>query len=747
MKTTPLRRACLLTLVGATAGLQPNARADGPPPRNAYFGETHLHTAWSFDAFIFGTRASPDEAYRYERGEAIKAPGGYQVQLRQPLDFAMVTDHAEYMGMVAMSQDPTTEIGKLPIAKELVVRNKDDMLRVYTTVVRSALRGKPIPGFDDPALVQNIWKQVAATADKYYQPGRFTTFAAYEWTSAPDNANLHRNIIFKDTKQIPLAPFTSLDSTDPQDLWNWLDGQRKAGHEVLAISHNGNISDGLMFPVEVDLKGRPIDAAYAEQRMRNEPLSEVAQVKGNSETHPSLSPDDEFADFEILGQLLGGATRVPKVHGSYIREAYRNGIAMQAKGGFNPYKFGLVGASDSHDAAPAYAEDNYFGSHGQADSTPALRMSPEKQGGFDLRQMSSAGLGGVWAEANTREAIFAAFQRKETWGTTGPRIQVRLFGGWNYAPALLDGAAWVQAAYAGGVPMGGDLPPMKNGAPRFVVWAQKDPNSANLDRIQIVKGWVKDGASHEHVYDVSWAGARRIDAKTGKLPAIENTVDIAKASYTNSVGATNLQTVWTDPDFDAGAHAFYYARVLEIPTPRWTTYDAKALGAAPPANVPATIQERAYTSPIWYTPVLAKVAAKKVAKPIAATVGGVTAAELSRRGATRLDDAAIRHLIQGKSLALANTANGLKSEIVYGVDGRSVTLTLDGQRTGIEEIGDVTNAGAPAAPSRYEIRDRRIVGSVAGRPAELAVYRLGGRIYLVHEQESGGPNWRVVSIE
>ena len=597
------RQHCLCLIVAslALAGAQ-DGFAQRNPTMNAYFGDTHVHTAWSFDAFIYGTRTTPEEAYRYALGQAIQSPGGYAIQLSKPLDFSMVTDHAEFMGVVPMAQDPKSSIGKLPVAQSLLVRSKEDMLRVYRLMRKAKADPQGMPDLNDPALAVSVWSQVVAAADRYYQPGKFTTFAAYEWTSAPSNANLHRNIVFKDTQQIPDRPFTSQDSDRPEDLWLWMDRQRQLGHEVLAISHNANLSDGLMFPVETDMKGRPIDAAYAEQRMRNEPLSEVTQTKGTSETHPTLSPNDEFAGFEIVGQLLGGATRTPKLNGSYIREAYRNGIAMQEKSGFNPYKFGLVSGSDTHVSAGAYAENAYVGHHGTVDDTAAKRMSGEKQEGFDMREMSTGGLGGVWAEENTREAIFDAFKRKETFGTTGPRIQVRFFGGWHYPSQLLRQDNWLAAAYALGVPMGADLPPARARAPQFVVWALKDPDSGNLDRIQIVKGWTANGKTFEKVFDITWSGQRRPVARSGKLPAVGNTVDTHAASFTNTIGATHLEALWTDPQFDARQHAFYYARVLEIPTPRWTTYDAKTLNIAPPKEYPASIQERAYTSPIWYTP-------------------------------------------------------------------------------------------------------------------------------------------------
>ena len=609
--------------------------AQGNPERNAYFGQTHVHTSWSFDAYVFGnTMTGPEEAYKFALGQPIKHPGGYTVRLKRPLDFQAVTDHAEYVGAVRLANDPSSDISKLPIADKLKVRSKEDIEKIYLILGESMMKSEPIRELTDPQVVGSVWKQMVAIADKYYQPGKFTTFAAYEWSSTPNNMNLHRNLIFKDTKKVPELPFSSLDSTNPEDLWAWMDGQRRAGNELLAISHNANLSDGAMFPLDVDSKGRPIDAAWAQDRMNNEPLSEITQLKGTSETHPSLSPNDEFASFEIFTFLLGGVQRAPKIHGSYIREAYQNGLGMQDARGYNPYKFGIVGASDTHDTAAAYDRSNYFGGHGLLDATAEARLSGKEALGATMDLLSVSGLGGVWAEENTREAIFAAMQRKETFGTSGPRIQVRLFGGWDFSPDVLKQKDWVKTGYASGVPMGGDLPQQQGKAPTFVVWAVKDPEGANLDRIQIVKGWTKSGQIFQKIYDVAWSGNRKLTrapiqnvlygSAEPTLPPIGNTVDIKNATYKNTIGAVELKTVWTDPDFDPSLHAFYYARVLEIPTPRWTTYDANHLGVPPPGNVPATIQDRAWTSPIWYTP---------TADMRAKAPHGPTVADLTQRGA------------------------------------------------------------------------------------------------------------------
>ena len=430
------RLAAIMLAVGLYGSSQ-LAYAQKNPLRDVFFGETHIHTSWSFDAYVFGnTLTGPEEAYQFAMGKPIRHPAGYMVQIKRPLDFEAVTDHSEYMGTIRLANDPQSDLSKLPIAEKLKVKSKEDVQKVYLFLATSIIT-EPIKELVAPEVAGSVWKSVVEAADKYYQPGKFTTFAAYEWSSTPDNRNLHRNIIFKDTKKVPALPFSSIDSSHPEDLWNWMDGQRKAGNEVLAISHNANLSDGVMFPLEVDSKGRPIDAAWAQSRVNNEPLSEIQQLKGASETHPALSPNDEFAGHEILEYLLGDVDRAPRLHGSYIREGYENGLAMQDTRGYNPYKFGVVGASDTHDTAAAYAQSNYFGGHGLLDATPQARISGVKTAGMTMDKLSTSGLGGVWAEENTREAIFAAMQRKETFGTSGVRIKVRFFGGWDFAPNVV----------------------------------------------------------------------------------------------------------------------------------------------------------------------------------------------------------------------------------------------------------------------------------------------------------------------
>jgi hypothetical protein len=716
------------------------ALAQGNPEREAYFGETHIHTSWSFDAYIYGnTKAGPEDAYKFATGQTITHPEGYPIKITRPLDFMAVTDHAEYAGVIPQANDPSSSISKLPIAEQLKVRGKEDMQRVYLLLGTSMIKNQPIKELVSPEVAGSVWKQVVSIADKYYQPGKFTTFVAYEWTSTPDNRNMHRNIIFKDSKKVPELPFSSLDSDHPEDLWNWMNTQRQAGIELLAISHNANLSDGIMFPLEVDSKGRPIDAAWAQQRVNNEPLTEMHQLKGTSETHPLLSPNDEFADYELLTYLLGGIERTPKIHGSYIREAWQNGLAMQDSRGYNPYKMGVVGASDSHSTAAGYSQSDYFGGHALADATPEVRVSGKKEVGLNMGLISTGGLGGVWSEENTREAIFAAMQRKETFATSGVRIKVRLFGGWEFKPDVLNEKDWVKTGYAKGVPMGSDLRTKTGKEPTLIVWAVKDPDDANLDRIQIVKGWTKQGQIFEKVYDVAWSGNRKPDSATGKVPAVGNTVDIKNASYTNTIGAVELKKVWKDPEFDPGLHAFYYARVIQIPTPRWSTYDAKKLGVPPPNFAPATVQERAWTSPVWYSPTEEE--ARKGEKH------GVMVADLKKKGAETLDDAQLTQLVVGKILTVRNTVTGQQFKIYYGNSGRRLILSVDGKQPEPGEAFDVTGAGGLGSPAQYEISGGHITTTLGGTPFEVNVYKAGDKYWAARSNEFGYANYELQQVK
>ncbi len=576
------------------------AETSAPNPlKNAYFGDLHVHTALSFDAFTAGTRILPDDSYRYAQGEAVEYLGR-KVKRKAPLDFLAVTDHAEYLGTARKIADPNGPFKDTELSRLLNNPDPKAFIAAFKSFAK-AVADRDFHGYDllSDDVVKGNWQLVIDAAEKHYRPGKFTTFIAYEWSSTPGSQNLHRNVIFRNNK-VPDRPFSAIDSHEPEALWNFLEAQRRNGYEALAINHNANASNGLMFDFK-DSSANPITPEYAGLRNRNEPLAEVVQTKGQSETHPLLSPTDEFSDYEIWSRLLA-TTRTGAIDGSYVRQAYGRGLEIASRISANPFKFGLVGASDVHSGLSSTEEDNYLGISPQDRSAQVvLANTKDSLAGEPAIVFSAAGLTGVWAEANTREAIFDALKRKEVFATSGNRITVRFFAGWNLPKDLVQQADWVKTAYALGVPMGSDLPAgPQDAAPKFAVQAVKDPNSGNLDRIQIVKVWSKAGKSFEKVFDVVWAGKRNIDRETGKLPPVGNTVDVKTATYKNAIGATELVTVWQDPEFDAGAPAVYYVRVLEIPTPRWTTYWAVQAGLPLPERVPATIQERAWTSPIFY---------------------------------------------------------------------------------------------------------------------------------------------------
>jgi hypothetical protein len=555
-----------------------------------------MHTAYSFDAYLFNTRATPDDAYEFAKGKPLAHPLGQTFQLKRPLDFMAVTDHGFFMGSMLKLADPSHRLSKHPLAA--IVNDPNPLVRTsaFGAVITGRINGKParIPELVDRDVQKDAWERIIESANRHNDPGTFTTFIGYEWTSGEQGQNLHRNVIFKgDSAPVP---FTRLHSQKPEDLWNWMDGIRADGFEVLAIPHNSNKSDGTMFERETS-DDTPFTKEYATQRNRNEPLVEVTQVKGTSETHPMLSPNDEFADFELDEMRVAAPIKITKFAGGYVRDAYKTGLEFQDEEGFNPYRFGLIAASDSHTAIIPVNEYDYSGKVGTGDGSPEVRLNMPRT----RMDFGASGLAGVWAEENTRDSIYNALRRKETWATSGPRIKVRFFGGFNMEGVTPGDEDWVSAAYLKGVSMGGVLKATDSTqTPTFAVWAIKDVESGNLDRIQIVKGWSENGESQEQVYDAVWSGDRKIDAATGKLPAIGNTVDLKTATYTNSIGAVELMGTWTDPDFNAQQNAFYYVRVIEIPTPRWNLYDEVKLGEPFPEDLPRTLQERAYTSPIWY---------------------------------------------------------------------------------------------------------------------------------------------------
>jgi hypothetical protein len=607
----PLLCSALLAgnaLAADSAG-EPGRNSDKPNPlNNVYFGEQHLHTTTSVDAYIQGNiKNTVEDAFNYNKGKPIKKYiTGETLQRGTPYDWTAVTDHAEYMGIFSLLAEPNNPLANDPVVKQLQSGDSAKQDAAFVRIADSLTSGDVYKPFNDKKVIRSVWEKQKKAINDAYEPGKFTTLIAFEWTSMPGNQNLHRNVFFRDD-QGPDMVFSAFDSDRPEDLWDYLQTQRDAGHETFSISHNGNISNSLMYE-PVDSDGMPITKRYAELRAKNEIASEIIQVKSSSDTHPTLSPNDEFANFELLFNGLIGTnnpTVTSRIDYGFIRQALISGLRYQEELGANPFKLGIVGGADAHTAFSINEEFNFTGPHNVFDDTPKKRIEGAVNStGASPLALSSAGTTAVWAPENTREAIFDGLKRKESYGTSGTLIRLRFFGGWNYPADMTKDEEFVKQAYEYGVPMGQDLPsnPSAAKAPTFAVWALKDPESGNLDRIQIVKGWQVRGHGREKVYDVAWSDNRKPDPQTGKLPAVGNTVDIKNASYKNSIGDNQLSTVWTDPDFDPSLHAVYYVRVLEIPTPRWSTYDAKTLGIDPPAGAPATIQERAWSSPIWYTP-------------------------------------------------------------------------------------------------------------------------------------------------
>lgn len=595
-----------------TKNYSPNANSTHP--NRVFWGDTHLHTAYSTDAGMVGCRLGPEEAYRLARGEQVISSTGQPVKLSRPYDFLVVSDHAENLGMAPMiaSSDPV-------LLKNVTGKKWHDMVKAgkgfeaFGDWIRSGTTTGKDP-IDSPEMMRSAWDVVINAAEKYNEPGRFTAFIGYEWTSTPNGNNLHRNVIFRDgaSRARQVAPFSGYDSSDPEQLWAWMQAyEDNTGGRVLAIPHNSNLSGGMMW-MDQRMSGKPFDRAYAATRLRREPIVEVTQPKGTSETHPSLSPDDEFANFEIWDKSnLGGSAAVTKamLPGSYAREALKQGLVIEREVGVNPFKFGLIGSTDAHTGISAVEENNFFG------KTPGTEPTPKRweQAAIPARApelvtrgwaLGSSGLAAVWARDNTREALFDALERREVYGTTGTRMTVRLFAGWDFQPQDIHRHDFVADGYRRGVPMGGDLRAAPRGKqPTFLIRALQDIDGANLDRIQVIKGWADaKGGAHERIYDVAVSPGRKFDKNGRSKAPVGNTVDVRNASYSNSIGAGQLAAYWRDPDFNARQRAVYYVRVLEIPTPRWTAFDAKNFGVQMSKEVPMTLQERAYTSPVWYTP-------------------------------------------------------------------------------------------------------------------------------------------------
>lgn len=593
-------------------------------PSRVYWGETHLHTGLSLDAGLFGNILGHEDAYRFARGEEITASSGQQAKLGRPLDWLVITDHSDMMGLAAGIQNGDPNILANPKGKEWHEGFKKGgeaagkaAFDLITHFSQMTVPEQLVEDYSPGSPVYNkLWFDIIDTADRFNEPGRFTTLIGYEWTSVPKGFNLHRNVILRDNgdrarQVIPLTTQPPLGTTNPLDLYQWLDDyEKKTGGKAFAISHNGNLSNGWMFPTEITYAGGKVDKNYVSLRAKWEPLYEVTQIKGDGETHALLSPNDDFADYETLdkGNLDLTELKTPDMlQREYAREALKNGLKLEKEHGTNPYKFGMVGATDSHTGLATAEEENFFGKSTSVEPSKTRISHPfiqSKLGAIEGYELAASGYQGVWATENTREAIWDAMARKETYATTGPRISVRFFGGWDYNDNDLRSRALAFRGYEKGVPMGGDLSKAPEGkkSPTFMVFALRDPIGANLDRIQIVKGWMdKEGNTHEKVYDVSWSDDRKPDAN-GKLPPVGNTVDLEAANWANTIGASELSTVWSDPDFDASENAFYYARVIEIPTPRWVVYDKVRLGANIPKEAKLIHQERAYTSPIWYNP-------------------------------------------------------------------------------------------------------------------------------------------------
>ena len=578
--------------------------------RQLLWGDTHLHSNVSADAFTLGSRLGPDQAYRFAMGLPVTNELEQTARLRAPLDFLAVTDHAEYHGVFPLLQDRDSQLDGWPLGQQMA-----DLLQADKNIELAKLFSDAIQS-TDPALrtpqtlVKSAWHSSIEAADAAYTPGVFTTLIGYEWTSMVTGDNLHRVVLFRDgserAKQV--VPFSAQDSTDPEALWSALSHyETTTGGRVMAIPHNGNLSNGRMFS-PIRNNGEAIDADYASLRRYWEPLYEMTQVKGDSETHPTLSPNDPFADFETWDDgniTLTEAKKAEMLPTEYARSALGLGLAHREQLGINPFDFGMIGSSDIHTAMTTTEEDNYFGKFihdGPAAGRTELKMAGQLQ---KIWRMVSSGLAGVWSTQNTREAIFDAMLRKEVYATTGSRIRVRFFAGWDFDEAALQDSQWTQKGYAQGVPMGGQLPATQNPnvAPAFMIKAQKDPHAAHLDRIQIIKGWLDvDGNSQEKVYDVAASGSRARDPVTGLFEPVKDTTDLETASYSNSEGSPNLEGVWRDPDFDLAQAAFYYVRVLEIPTPRWTTFDAVRFKEKRANGDSGKLQERAYTSAVWYYP-------------------------------------------------------------------------------------------------------------------------------------------------
>ena len=741
--------ACVAFVLSGTA-----FAADRNIPKRVFWGDTHLHTANSMDAYwLENTAATPDVAYRYAKGfPVVNASNGVRIQIETPLDFLVVADHGEYMAIpFRLFTDKDEKLRQTEFGRHLVkLWDSGKKLQAAYELVGTINDQKPYGPFVTETNRRTAWERQIQAADAANEPGKFTAFIGWEWSSFPNAQNLHRVLFTPDDANVAgkLLPFSALDSSDPEDLWAWMEQATNAtGARLVAIAHNSNISNGLMFSRE-GLNGEPIDAQYAATRARWEPVYEVTQIKGDSETHPLQSPNDEFADFATYDHLLDAAAaargeevRQVVKEGDYARRGLRTGLDLEREFGVNPFKFGMIGSTDSHSSMASAEENNFWGKFA-IDSTPAKRRDlailPGTTNSFG---MSAAGLAAVWAEENTRESIFEAFKRKEVYATTGPRITLRFFGGYEFRDADVEARNMAQVGYDKGVPMGGDLASAPSGkAPSFVIHAMKDPKEGNLDRVQVIKGWLdKNGKSHEKIYDVAVSDDRKIGKDDRCRTPVGNTVNLETGAYTNDIGAAQLATVWVDPDFDPAQRAFYYVRVLQIPTPRYSLLDAIALQMDyRETGQPATIQERAYSSPIWYTPADAAVGGVS-ARPVSAVL---KTDSLLADGYAQMSGADIQRQLIGKALILRDLNTGLEYKATLAQGRRTLTLSEDQMnRAAVSAFH-----GGPLllGDAIYSIEGNRVVSTDGVSTIATTLYRKEGKIYAARDVDQDRVNFEVL---
>ena len=711
------------------------------PLRNAYYGELHVHTAWSLDAFVIAALNGPDEAFRFAKGEPARSSlnNAEQTRLSRPLDFAAVTEHAEWLGEYGLIVDPDYH-PEDPAARAIVDRYRatrvpgqdgraGDVHAMVEVVISGMVRPDPtrLPVGELKEVLdagRTIWRRIVEIAESHNDPGRFTTLNGFEWTPTPGGVNFHRVIIFRGD-DVPDLPLSNYEATHPEQLWDWLETAAGGPDNAVAITHNANFSNGQMFNPRYS-DGREIDEAYARRRALWEPLAEIFQSKGSSETTPAVSPDDPFAGFEIVAsqafQQVSGATGAAQGQMKWgtVRGGLQEGLRQQERLGVNPFPVGFVGGNDGHSGTPGNSEaKGWTGGNAYLDDTADLRLFGVVEGGLPSALLNPAGLTGIWADENTRDALFDGLRRRETFATSGVRLAPRLFGGWDLGDAdLRDLAA---AGYRRGVPMGSELParPDHAAAPTFLAYAAKDALGANLDRIQIVKCWTDRGMLFEKVYDVAASGGRVPD-RHGVLPPVGDTVDVSAATYRNDIGAAELSAAWTDPDFDPTLACVYYARILEIPTPRWSTYDAVQHGKPLPTAVPASVQQRAWTSPVWYTP------SERDRADRTAAAAMYTVAELADRGIHPMTDDEIRAVTVGRAVRSVNLITGFEATLYYGADGNRSLMGL----------------GDRPVVTPYEIRDgRRIETTLLGEQMSVALFSVDGRTLAARDDEAGYVNY------